>query len=106
MLLRQAWKELRAEPRFALLFVFNLALGLSGLVSMEAFRDSLQGSLKENAQNLLSADMALTSRRPLTEAEQLVAAELARNAEAESTLTETFSMIGTPAGSRLVSVEA
>jgi putative ABC transport system permease protein len=106
MLLRQAWKELRAEPRFALLFLFNLALGLSGLVSMEAFRDSLQNSLKENAQNLLSADMALTSRRPLTEAEQRVAAELGASAEAESTLTETFSMIGTPAGSRLVSLKA
>jgi putative ABC transport system permease protein len=106
MLLKQAWKELRAEPRFALLFLFNLALGLSGLVSMEAFRDSLQGSLKENARNLLAADMAVVSRRPLSEAEVQVASSLAQNAEAESSLTETFSMIGTPAGSRLVSLKA
>jgi putative ABC transport system permease protein len=106
LLLRQAWKELRVEPRFALLFLFNLALGLSGLVSMEAFRDSLQVSLKENAQNLLSADMAVTSRRPLTESERQAVAALSKEAEAESSLTETFSMIGTPAGSRLVSLKA
>lgn len=106
MLLRHAWKELRAEPRFALLFVLNLALGLSGLIAMEAFRDSLGGSLRENARNLLAGDLSLASRRVLTPEETQTEKELAAHAEKTSRLVETFSMIQTPAGSRLVSLRA
>lgn len=100
--LRQAWKELWAEKKFALLFLVNLGLGLSGLVSMEAFRGSLLGSLEENAQSLLGADIAVSSRRALSEKEKATVTELSEGAEARSEIAETFSMVRTPATSRLV----
>lgn len=100
--IRQAFKELMAEKRFALLFLLNLSLGLSGLVSMEAFRASLTASLAENAQALLGADLALSGRRALNEGEKKALGELSARAEARTELVETFSMVRTPKATRLV----
>ncbi|RZA09137.1 MAG: FtsX-like permease family protein [Proteobacteria bacterium] len=102
LILSQAWKELWAEKKFALLFLVNLSLGLSGLVSMEAFRDSLKKSLDENAQSLLGADIAVTGRRAFTPAENALNEKIRAEAESEAELAETFSMLRTPAASRLV----
>jgi putative ABC transport system permease protein len=102
LLLRQAWKELWTEKKFALLFLVNLSLGLSGLVSMEAFRGSLNQSLAENAQSLLGADLAVSSRRALNEKEKAIVEEIAAKAEERTALAETFSMVRTSAASRLV----
>lgn len=104
MLLRHAWKELVAEPRFAFLFLLNLALGLSGLVTMEAFRSSLSDSLRANARSLLAADLSVSSRRPLRAEELTLVKEIGREAVGQSKLVETFSMVRTPAASRLVSL--
>lgn len=104
MLLRHAWKELVAEPRFALLFLFNLALGLSGLVTMEAFRSSLSTSLQDNSRNLLAADVAITRRRPIDISETETQKKLA--AESVTNLVETFSMVKSSAASRLVLLRA
>jgi putative ABC transport system permease protein len=106
MLLRHAWKELFAEKRFALLFIFNLSLGLSGLVTMEAFRSSLSGSLRENSRNLLSADLAVSSRRNLNPEEIKLQEELAVRASGRTRLVETFSMVKSASASRLVLLRA
>lgn len=100
MFLRQAWKEL--DRRFSLLFIANLALGLSGLIAMEAYRSSLSQSLADNAQNLLSADLSVSVRRPFQPKETELNAELAQKTEAQTEIIETFSMVQSDAGSRLV----
>jgi putative ABC transport system permease protein len=102
LLFTQAWKELRAEKRFALLFLFNLALGLSGLVSMEAFRNSLSQSLAENAQSLLGADAAVSSRRPFSDADQKQIERLRASSQNSAEVRELFSMVRTEKAARLV----
>lgn len=99
--LRQAIKELLRDPRFALLFVFNLGLGLSGLVTMEAFRSSLQSSLRESSLALLAADLSVATRRPFTAEEKSAIEKAAVAAESRSSLIETFSMVRGKTGSRL-----
>jgi putative ABC transport system permease protein len=104
--LQQAWKELTAQPRFALLFLFNLALGLSGLVTMDAFRHSIQSSLVENERALLSADLAVSVRRPFTEIEKNLLTETAKNSERQSEAVEFFTMVRGTSGARLAMVKA
>jgi putative ABC transport system permease protein len=105
MIFQHAWKELKREHRFSLLFLLNLALGLSGLVTMDAFRQSLSNSLKENALSLLGADLSVSVRRPFTEEEKKVLEEISLSSSASAKLWETFSMVKGPQGSRLVLIK-
>jgi putative ABC transport system permease protein len=104
MLFRHAIKEL--DWRFSFLFLGNLALGLSGLIAMEAYRTSLSQSLRDNAQNLLAADLAVSTRRAFTEEEKKITAELSKITEADSEIRETFSMVQSNSSSRLVQLKA
>lgn len=90
--LRQAWKELAREPRFALLFLFNLSLGLSGLVTMDAFRHAIENSLQENQRALLSADLAVSARRRFSESEKALIEGVGKAASARSEAVEFFTM--------------
>ncbi|MCO5142544.1 MAG: FtsX-like permease family protein [Oligoflexia bacterium] len=100
MLLRHAWKEL--EKKFSILFVLNLALGLSGLLAVETYRASLKSSLQENAQNILGADLAISARRPFTQNEIEIISEFQKNTLSNSEFIETYSMIQSNKESRLV----
>ncbi|MCR9205756.1 MAG: FtsX-like permease family protein, partial [Halobacteriovoraceae bacterium] len=66
MLWKMALKEIRHNRLFSFLFLFNVAIGLLGLVTIENFKVSFEQVLGQRAKNLLGADIALSSRFPLT----------------------------------------
>lgn len=106
MILKWAYRELRNNIRFSLFFVFNLTLGLTGFLCLDAFKSSLDSTLKQNAKSFLSADYSVSARRKLTDTEIVRMREVAPKGAVESRLWEFFSMVATDEGSRLVQVKA
>lgn len=70
MKLRLALRESLHNWRFSLAFVANLSLGLFGFVLLSAFHGSVQESFEARSRALLTADLAVSARRELTEEEQ------------------------------------
>ena len=113
---RLSLAELFQQKRFTLLFVLNLALGLSGFVALSQLQEVLDRSLQSRTQAVLGADIGLSSRRPLNDEAVLKAQEVltqsvetsqARKTAPKTEMIEIYSMIATPSGaSRLVQVKA
>lgn len=99
-------RELLRSWKFGLFFIFNLSLGLTGYVSLEAFKVSLQNSLSENSKAILSADIAVSARRSLTESEKSRMSEVMSGGSQMSETYEFFAMMSSNKGSRLVMVRA
>ncbi|MGE4606527.1 MAG: FtsX-like permease family protein [Myxococcota bacterium] len=95
-----AVRELQNDPRFALFFAINLALGLSGFVVLDALESSVAYELQGRSKTFLGADISVSSSRPLTGDERR-AFDAAAGAESTSDWVELFSMAsGTGAGMR------
>ncbi len=95
-----AVRELRNDPRFALFFAINLALGLSGFVALDALESSVATELQARSKTFLGADISVSSSRPLTGDERR-ALDTAAGAESSSDWVELFSMAsGSTAGTR------
>lgn len=106
MLFRLALRELRRSWRFGIFFIFNLSLGLTGFVSLQAFNNALNEQIAANAKSILSADLAITARREITEDEQRRMREVYPPGTEESKIYEFFAMMNSAKGSRLVMVKA
>lgn len=106
MLWRWALRELRRSWKISSFFVLNLSLGLTGFIALEAYKAALQNHVEENRLEILGADIAVSARRELTDAEMAsVRAELPP-ASPESQVYEFFAMTAAPSGSRLAQVKA
>jgi putative ABC transport system permease protein len=100
-LIRLAWRGLRNNRRFSLFFVLNLVLGLSGFLTLDAFKASVTASLAERSRQVLTADLAVSSRRAITDDElSIVRAALDPRAKEMQVLTM-YSMVASSATSRL-----
>lgn len=62
---RLAWREMRASRRRLGLLTAAVMAGVGALVAINSFTDNLRGSVAEQAQALLGADLSLRSREPL-----------------------------------------
>ncbi|MBI4218301.1 MAG: FtsX-like permease family protein, partial [Elusimicrobia bacterium] len=60
-----AWRLVRGEWRKAVLLIFCLSVGVSARVSVDSFIARLNRALSEEARNLLTADLEISSREPL-----------------------------------------
>src|SRR5262249_44653853 len=103
--LRLALRELRGDARFALFFAANLALGLLGFVTQDAFQDSVASELRARSQAYLAGDLVVSSRRPLTPDETArfdAQAGAAQHAES----VQLFSMAAAGGRARLVELQA
>ncbi|MGZ3744406.1 MAG: ABC transporter permease [Pseudobdellovibrionaceae bacterium] len=106
MFLKWIRRELLRSWKFGLFFIFNLTLGLTGYISLEAFKVSLQDTLNQNSKAILSADLAVSVRRELTESEkEAMQKVMAKDSEMSETY-EFFAMLSSRKGSRLVTVRA
>jgi putative ABC transport system permease protein len=105
MFLKWVWRELLRSWKFGLFFIFNLTLGLTGYLSLEAFKTSLEDTLHKNARAILSADLAVSARRELTETEKQKMTDILQGEEM-SLSYDFFAMLTTSRGSRLVMVRA
>lgn len=63
-------KEMKKFPFFFLLLAFTLLLGTMGLVGISIVTGQVQEKLKNNANELLTSDIAVSARRELFPAEQ------------------------------------
>lgn len=106
MLFRLALRELRRSWRFGVFFIFNLSLGLTGFVALQAFNSALNAQIKANAKSILSADLAISARRELTEDELKKTRAVYPPGTEESKMYEFFAMMNSAKGSRLVMLKA
>lgn len=106
MLWRLAFRELIRSWRFGLFFIFNLSLGLTGFISLQAFNSALETQLKTNARAILSADLAVSARRNITDDEIKKMRAALPEGTKESKLYDFFAMLSSKKGSRLVLVKA
>lgn len=104
MLLRFAFKDIFRHWRFSLFFVLNLTIGLSGFITIETFKDGLESYLKNNAREILGADLSVSVRREFSIEEQKVLNGLPQ--DGVSVGYDFFAMASTPKNSRLVLVKA
>ncbi len=74
--LRLAWREIIHSRRLSLFFILNLSLGLTGFLTIDAAKRSFEASLDSRSRKLLTADLAISSRRPLTEKENALIASV------------------------------
>ncbi|MES2662425.1 MAG: FtsX-like permease family protein [Pseudomonadota bacterium] len=106
MLFRYMLKELRNSPRFALLFILNMSLGLLGFISLDAIKHSFDTQLQASAKTLLGADLSMSARRPLTELEKNTALKSLAPKTRSQNLTNIFTMAAVGNFSSLVEVRA
>ncbi|PCI31058.1 hypothetical protein COB52_00460 [Candidatus Kaiserbacteria bacterium] len=105
-IIKWALSDLLFHRRFTLLFIFNLALGLTGLVTLDSFRHHLENSLELRSKLVLGADLGMSSRHPLTERHK-AAASVVLGDVPSSDMIETYSMVASTKGeSRLVQIKA
>lgn len=81
---RLAVREIHNNFRFSLFFILNLGIGLVGFIALDSFRTSIDQHLSNNSKSLLTADVQVSSRFPLTQVE-FDLAEALLPSEAEST---------------------
>ncbi|MFS4459280.1 ABC transporter permease [Bdellovibrio sp. HCB2-146] len=106
MLFKLAIRELLRSWRFGLFFIFNLSLGLTGFVALQAFNGALNEEIKANAKSILSADLAVSARRELTDQEVTDMRSVLPPGTTEGKTYEFFAMLSSDKGSRLVLVKA
>lgn len=105
MLIRYAWRELRHSPRFCLLFMLNLSLGLLGFIALDSLKRSFSDRLQGSARQMLTADLSISSRRPFTP-EDLEAVQKQLPAEtASQDLLTLYSMVASEKRSTLVELK-
>ena len=94
--LRTAARELRAEWARLWLVTAASALGLGAFITTAGFGDSVREALRDNARELLGADVVVSSVRPL---DAQFTARLSRQdgVEAHARVTDTVVMVATDA---------
>lgn len=107
-LLFSAFKEFRIQKKLTLLFVLNLALGLSGFIALNTFRNSIENSLSLRSRASLGADFGLSSRRPLSPEVIATTASTLGSSTPASNMVEIYSMVSSLSQqtSRLIQIRA
>jgi putative ABC transport system permease protein len=102
-------KEMKRFPFFFLLLSFTLLLGTLGLVGISVVTSEVQQKLANNANELLTSDIAVSARRELFPAEQQALQEiLSRHPHKTYKIVDVYSMITHLRGkaSRLVEIRS
>ncbi len=96
------------NKQFCILFVINLSIGLTGLISIEGFKSSLNNTISEQSKSLLGADVGMSARRPITDQEiKVLEAEIKKSNFQFAQMIEVFSMVKSENNrSRLMQIRA
>ena len=100
------WRDLIRNPRFALLFVLNLALGLTGFLLIGSFAASLDRHLADHLKEMLTADLVVRSARPLSELESDRIRAAAGAGSRHALQISFYSMVKGGRGARLAQIVA
>ena len=97
-----ALKEITNNYRFSIFFVLNLGVGLIGFIALDSFKSSIDQHLENNSKSILTADVQISSRFPLTEQEYALAEQLLdTNIESTSDQVSFLSMVAGAENSRM-----
>ena len=99
--LKLAWKEIRNNFKFSLFFVLNLSIGLIGFIALDSFKQSIDEHLANNSKAILTADVQISSRFPLTEEETNLAESLFGNTFDTTDQISFLSMVSGGGNSRM-----
>ncbi len=100
-------KAFARDTRFTWLFIFNVALGLSGFIALDSFKNAIESTLQTHSRAVLGADFGFTARRPIRNEETQRLAEAVTESYESARVLEFFSMAVSPDGiSRLVQIKA
>ncbi|MDO1450395.1 FtsX-like permease family protein [Rhodocytophaga aerolata] len=70
---QMAWRDSRKSRQRLLLFMSSIMLGIAALVAINSFAINLEKSIDDQAKELLGADLALSTNKPVSpEAQQLI----------------------------------
>ncbi len=93
IVLKLANRELKNNLKYWSLFTLNLTIGLIGFAFILLFRDNISFALEERAKTMLSADLAISGRRSLSEDERKAVEVYLRGKKTEvSKIIELYSM--------------
>ena len=106
MILKLALRETYRNWKLNLFFIINLSLGLSGFLTVDSFKTTIERFISENSKKILSADMSVSVRRQITSEELYHVRNSLGTDFQESQIIDFFAMLSTEAGSRLVMVKA
>ena len=109
MWLRFCYRELTNQKWFVFAFIANLTIGLLGFSLLDSFKASLSKTLADGSKAILTADIQINARRPLTEMERNTLTSLATSTGVKYTLSHektTFSMARVGSQSSLAEVKA
>ena len=73
---QMAWRDTRASRRRLLLFSTSIVMGIAALVAIRSFAVSAERAIDEQSRLLLGADLAVTSRRALTQEDETLLSSL------------------------------
>lgn len=106
MLFKYALKEIVAHPRYTLLFIINVVLGLSGLAAIEIFNESVLREVHATSRATAGGDLVIWSRLPIEKSKvQTAQAELGPKYEMGE-VEEVLTMATYKDTSRLVQLKA
>lgn len=100
MIFKLILRELKSSPKFVLIFILNLSIGLIGLVSIESFKTSFTEELDSRSKTILGADLAISSRQEI----DLKSVTSVVDIIDHSKTIRLFSMAGANTHSRLASI--
>ena len=63
-LLALSWRESRFARRRLLLFLSSITLGVAALVATQSFAANLAAGVRDQARDMMGADVSLSSNRP------------------------------------------
>lgn len=106
LLFSLALKELRHQRSTVILFSISLAIGLFAFIAVESFKSAVQAKLEDQARSILGADIGIGSRQRISESSlRKVDSVLQDYFVAKSEMIETYTMLMTKGGSRLVELK-
>ncbi|MBL6995365.1 ABC transporter permease, partial [Desulfobacula sp.] len=104
--MHMAIRELMKNRGFAVFFILNLSLGLTGFIAIHSFGRSLNHHLDENLKEILTADMVLSSSSPLTSEDLMLADEVLGPGKTQARLIRFYTMVKGGGNARLIGVMA
>ena len=93
LITKLVFKELKNHLRFVLLFVLNASLGLTGFITLDIFKNSIDQIVKSQSKTMMGADLLVSARRPLTLKEKEFVFKNIPKKSKESQIISTYSMI-------------
>lgn len=107
LLLKLAYRNLKGNLSFAIFFILNLSVGLTGYTLLDSFKGSLKGSIENRSKEMATGDLRISGRRIFSESELERAEKILSPVVAKRThLTYMYSMASHGKNSRLVEIKA